>query len=509
MPKSVVCGGETYFSRIVRASSAQPVLDRPAGRLHAGPVGLLLRLQQPLVVLARELAVDRQPERLAVVAPARQLDRELDPRAARRHGLDVGGVLLDGEHLLEQAGELHLAEHAARLDVVQHAAQRADVAAPASASRRCRDAPAPAARPPGGSSRPGAAPGWRAASRRRWRGSARASSRCPAGSRPAGSPPPGAPRPCAGRWPAPGPRAGARASPRGPSATPPGAFPARRASAPALRATGEPAPPARASPGRARHRAAAASRASCRPKASISSFWVRDTSPCCASSVRWKSPSVATTSWRVTWALRAISSRRSRAWRSASGCTGGGRSAIHRTMAASEPEQARRQPFERHPAIVAAGLPRPQAGAHAPQCAAGEAPAAGPALGEIEADLDDQRQHRGRHRAGEHDGAVVDREPGDDALAEAAGADERGHRRRADVDHRRGLDAGEDHRRRQRQLHLRAAPGAASGRATAPPAPSRATRPAGRRGCCARSAAAHRGTARSAPGRRRSRRPGR
>ena len=42
-----------------------------AGGLDAGRVGALLRLEQPLVVLARELAVDRQPQRLAVVARGR------------------------------------------------------------------------------------------------------------------------------------------------------------------------------------------------------------------------------------------------------------------------------------------------------------------------------------------------------------------------------------------------------------------------------------------------------
>ena len=64
----------------------------------------------------------------AVVAPARQADRELDALGAARHGGDVGRVLLGGEDLLEQGRQLHLAEHAARLHVGQHAAQRTDIA---------------------------------------------------------------------------------------------------------------------------------------------------------------------------------------------------------------------------------------------------------------------------------------------------------------------------------------------------------------------------------------------
>ncbi len=107
---------------------AQPLLDRARVQLDAGAVGRFLRLDQPLVVVARELAVDRQPERRAVVAPARQLDRELDPRVRARHRLDVGRVLLDREGLVEKRLELHFAEHAARLDIAEHAAERADVA---------------------------------------------------------------------------------------------------------------------------------------------------------------------------------------------------------------------------------------------------------------------------------------------------------------------------------------------------------------------------------------------
>ena len=65
---------------------------------------------------------------------------------------------------------------------------------------------------------------------------------------------------------------------------------------------------------------------------------------------------------------------------------------------------------------------------------------------------------------------VVDREPGDDALAEAAGADERGDRGGADVDHRRRLD------RR---------PGCVGGRAAAATcaAPARGVRPSESAAC--------------------------
>ena len=166
MPKSVVCGGATYFSRIARASRRRRFSIARADLLDAGRVGALLRLDQALVVLARKLAVDRQPERRAVVAPARQLDRELDARAGAGHRLDVGRVLLEREHLLEQRGELHLAEDAARLDVARARGSASRRPRRASASRRGRCAPARAARPPGGSSRRGAARASHAASRR-------------------------------------------------------------------------------------------------------------------------------------------------------------------------------------------------------------------------------------------------------------------------------------------------------------------------------------------------------
>ena len=58
---------------------AQTVLDRPRRKLDAGRIGALVRLDQTLIVLARELAVDRQPDR-PVAAAARKADRVVDAR---------------------------------------------------------------------------------------------------------------------------------------------------------------------------------------------------------------------------------------------------------------------------------------------------------------------------------------------------------------------------------------------------------------------------------------------
>ena len=113
------------------------------------------------------------------------------------------------------------------------------------------------------------------------------------------------------------------------------------------------------------------------------------------------------------------------------------------------------------------------------------------ALDQFEHALREQCQHRRRQRAGEQRGVVVERQPGGDAFAVAAGADEGGDGRGADRDHGRRLDAGHHHRHRQRQVDQppalprlqpqRCAPHRAVPRA---PAASRWSR-------CARSAAAH------------------
>ena len=106
----------------------QPGLERPRRGLDRDRVGALLGVEHAFVILARELGVDRQPQRLASRRSCRQADRKLDPCTAAGNGLDVGSVLLGGQHLLEQAGELDLAVNAARFHVRQHPVERADVA---------------------------------------------------------------------------------------------------------------------------------------------------------------------------------------------------------------------------------------------------------------------------------------------------------------------------------------------------------------------------------------------
>ena len=97
--------------------------------LHSGRVSTVLRLGQTLIVLDRELRVDRQPHRAAIgtgLVLAGQADGELDPFVAVRACGDVLLILLGGEHLVEQGLELDFAPGAARLDVGQHLLQVAD-----------------------------------------------------------------------------------------------------------------------------------------------------------------------------------------------------------------------------------------------------------------------------------------------------------------------------------------------------------------------------------------------
>ena len=122
-----VRGGEVLFADRARLQP-QARLQRARRGLGRCGVGAVLRIEQALVVLTRELRVDRQPHRRAALAAAGQAQRELHARAAARHGLDIGGVLRRREDLLQQGGELHLAVQAARLDVAEHPAERADVA---------------------------------------------------------------------------------------------------------------------------------------------------------------------------------------------------------------------------------------------------------------------------------------------------------------------------------------------------------------------------------------------
>ena len=62
MPKSVVCGGETYFSQMVLASSSARARSSVARRLRdASASARSCGFRQALVLLLRELGVDRQP----------------------------------------------------------------------------------------------------------------------------------------------------------------------------------------------------------------------------------------------------------------------------------------------------------------------------------------------------------------------------------------------------------------------------------------------------------------
>src|SRR3954465_8770744 len=74
------------------------------------------------------------------------------------------------------------------------------------------------------------------------------------------------------------------------------------------------------------------------------------------------------------------------------------------------------------------------------------------ALAELEGALHEERDPRGRDRAGEQRHVVVQRQPARNALAIAAGTDERRDGGGADVDHRRGLDARQDRGCGERQL---------------------------------------------------------
>ena len=63
-----------------------------------------------------------------------------------------------------------------------------------------------------------------------------------------------------------------------------------------------------------------------------------------------------------------------------------------------------------------------------------------------------QGEHGCGQRTRQHQRSVVQREPCDDTLAIAACTDERRDGGRADIDHRRSLDASEDRTQRQRQF---------------------------------------------------------
>src|SRR5688500_12958550 len=69
-------------------------------------------------------------------------------------------------------------------------------------------------------------------------------------------------------------------------------------------------------------------------------------------------------------------------------------------------------------------------------------------LGELEGAVHHKGERGGRQRTREQHRVVVQGESLHDACPEAAGADEGGDGRGADIDHRGGLDAGHDGRRR-------------------------------------------------------------
>ncbi len=122
--KSVVCGGCTYLSRILRAWSrrnpAMPLRAASAAGASARSSASCRRCQSSrgnLQSIGSQQGASSLPPR-----PGRRIG-VLDPlTAARTHG-DVALVLLRREHLAQQRTELHLAPAAACLDVLQHALQ--------------------------------------------------------------------------------------------------------------------------------------------------------------------------------------------------------------------------------------------------------------------------------------------------------------------------------------------------------------------------------------------------
>ena len=91
---------------------ANAAFQRITRRTRRFQVAALLRVEQPFVILARELGVDRQPHGRFARRPG-ETHRELHPRVAAGDGGHVGGVLVRRQRLLQDAGQLHLAEHAA------------------------------------------------------------------------------------------------------------------------------------------------------------------------------------------------------------------------------------------------------------------------------------------------------------------------------------------------------------------------------------------------------------
>ena len=126
MPKSVVRGGREVLVVDVPGARLDADLERPRGRLDRLGVAALRGLDEPLVVLHRELRVDGEEHLpLAVLRPG-QPHRELHPLAALPARRGVRDVLLRREHLLEERAELHLAPCPARLHVREDLLEVAD-----------------------------------------------------------------------------------------------------------------------------------------------------------------------------------------------------------------------------------------------------------------------------------------------------------------------------------------------------------------------------------------------
>ena len=84
-----------------------------------------------------------------------------------------------------------------------------------------------------------------------------------------------------------------------------------------------------------------------------------------------------------------------------------------------------------------------------------------PGLDQRQQPVDGQRQRRRGGAADQHAHPVLGLQAGEDEVAEARLADRRRERRGADRPDRGGADAGEDHRRAERQLDQSAAAGGA------------------------------------------------
>lgn len=104
MAKSVVCGGEIYFSAIFRFL-LQALDERFAGSFGAGGITLLGSVRQADIILLGEFAVHRKIDGAAVLI--RKTDREFHP--LRRAGNDshIFLILTGGKRLADQVAELH------------------------------------------------------------------------------------------------------------------------------------------------------------------------------------------------------------------------------------------------------------------------------------------------------------------------------------------------------------------------------------------------------------------